>query len=107
MTNSKPVPATKRANLPREVAHDAAFQKDWARHQKAGRTNLAKAKEAMLLLIANDRPLPPEWRDHALQGEWADHRELHFGGDALLIYTADATRVTFVRLGTHSELFGR
>ena len=105
--SSKPVQAAKRASLPLEVALDSAFQKDWARHQKAGRTNLAKAKEAILLIIANDGPLPPEWKDHALQGEWSDHRELHFGGDALLIYTADATRVTFVRLGTHSELFGR
>ena len=32
-------------------------------------------KEAMLLLIANDAPLGPEWLDHPLKGDWADHRE--------------------------------
>jgi len=36
--------------------------------------------EAMLLLIANDSPLGPEWFDHPLGGEWAGHRECHIGG---------------------------
>ena len=43
-------------------------------------------KEAMLLLIANDAPLGPEWLDHPLKGEWAGFRECHVGGDFLLIY---------------------
>jgi len=67
---------------------------------------MRQLKEAMLLLIANDGPLAPEWRDHALTGNWADHRECHIGGDFLLIYrlTGDAL-VVFVRAGTHAELF--
>ena len=40
----------------------------------------------MLLIVANDGPLPAQWRDHPLRGEWADHRECHVGGDFLLIY---------------------
>jgi mRNA interferase YafQ len=59
----------------------------------------------MLLIVANDGPLPAEWRDHALRGEWADHRECHVGGDFLLIYQCDSSMVVFVRAGTHSELF--
>jgi mRNA interferase YafQ len=66
-------------------------------------------KEAMLLLIANDGPLPPEWLDHSLNGEWFGHRECHIGGDFLLIYRLDDSGktglVVFVRSGTHSELF--
>ena len=31
----------------------------------------------MLLLIANDAPLGPEWRDHELKGSWAHYRECH------------------------------
>jgi mRNA interferase YafQ len=65
-------------------------------------------KEAMTLLIANDGPLPPEWLDHSLAGEWTGHRECHIGGDFLLIYTLDDAgkdgSVVFVRSGTHSEL---
>ncbi len=63
----------------------------------------------MLLLIANDAPLGPEWLDHPLQGDWAGHRECHAGGDFLLIYTLDDTgktgRIVFVRAGTHAQLF--
>ena len=59
----------------------------------------------MLLLIANEAPLGPELLDHALKGEWSDHRECHIGGDFLLIYQATENRINFVRAGTHSELF--
>ena len=59
----------------------------------------------MLLLIANDAPLGPEWRDHPLKGIWSDHRECHIGGDFLLIYQLDLDAINFVRTGTHSELF--
>lgn len=67
-------------------------------------------KQVMLLLIANDAPLGPEWRDHALTGNWAHHRECHVGGDFLLIYQVDDSAgksgtVVFVRAGTHAELF--
>ena len=66
-------------------------------------------KEAMLLLIANDGALPPEWLDHSLTGDCAGHRECHIGGDFLLIYRVDDSGktglVVFVRSGTHSELF--
>lgn len=64
----------------------------------------------MLLLIANDGPLGPEWKDHPLSGGWLGARECHIGGDFLLIYALDDSSkpgaVTFVRAGTHSDLFG-
>lgn len=61
----------------------------------------------MLLLVSNDAPLGPEWRDHPLKGEWASHRESQIGGDFLLIYRLDekAGAIVFVRAGTHAELF--
>jgi mRNA interferase YafQ len=68
---------------------------------------MVRLKAVMILLIANDGPLPAEWKDHALTGAWADHRECHVGGDFLLIYTIDESDglVVFTRAGTHSELF--
>ena len=66
---------------------------------------MAQLKEAMLLLIANDGPLGPEWRDHALTGDWADHRECHIRGDFLLIYQVEGNQIIFVRAGAHAELF--
>jgi len=59
----------------------------------------------MLLLIANEAPLPAEWQDHPLRGDWADHRECHVGGDFLLIYQCSPSMVVFTRAGSHSELF--
>lgn len=72
---------------------------------RSGRYDMKRLKEAMLLLIANDEPLGPEWLDHPLKGDWADHRECHIGGDFLLIYKTDGDTIIFVRTGTHSELF--
>jgi len=63
----------------------------------------------MLLLIANDGPLGPEWLDHPLKGEWSTYRECHIGGDFLLIYQLPGTgkddAVVFNRAGSHAELF--
>lgn len=95
----------KRAKLPRRSEYTRNFLKDWDRLSRTGRFNMGQLKEAMLLLIANDGPLGPEWLDHPLKGEWADHRECHIGGDFLLVYQLDDTMVNFVRAGTHSELF--
>lgn len=102
----KKTAASKRAVLPRAADYAKAFLKDWQRLSHSGRFDMARLKEAMLLLIANDAPLAPEWLDHSLKGEWADHRECHIGGDFLLIYQVDANWINFVRSGTHSELFG-
>jgi len=101
--------STKRASLPRMADYTKAFIKDWQRLTHSGRYNMKQLKEAMLLLIANDEPLPAEWLDHALVGEWVDHRECHIGGDFLLIYRLEKQGkqelIIFTRTGTHAELF--
>jgi mRNA interferase YafQ len=57
-------------------------------------------------LLAQDRPLPEKNRDHALGGEWRDHRECHLKLDLPLIYRKpDSDTLQLVRLGSHSELF--
>lgn len=100
----------KRARPPRKVDFNRAFHKDWERLDRSGRYDMRRLKEAMLLLAANDAPLGPEWKDHDLKGEWADHRECHAGGDFLLVYQIDDSAgksgaIIFVRAGTHSDLF--
>ena len=104
MTSKKPASA-KRAALPRATDYTKAFQKDWEQLSRSGRHDMKRLKEVMLLLIANDAPLGPEWLDHPLKGEWADHRECHVGDDFLLIYQVEGKLINFVRAGTHSELF--
>jgi mRNA interferase YafQ len=102
--------ANKRARLPRSSDFTKSFAKDWERLSRAGRYDMGALKEAMLLLIANDAPLGPEWLDHPLKGEWAGFRECHIGGDFLLIYQVDEKAgkggaVVFIRAGTHADLF--
>lgn len=100
----KPADA-KRASPPRSAGYTKSLEKDWQRLARSGRYDLRRLKEAILLLIANDAPLGPEWLDHPLKGEWADHRECHIGGDFLLIYQVEGNSINFVRAGTHAELF--
>ena len=100
-----PKPPGKRASPPRQSYYEKGFTKDWQRLTHSGRYNMNTLKEVMLLLIANTGPLPLEWRDHELVGDWSGHRECHVGGDFLLIYRCDGDKIVFVRAGTHSELF--
>jgi mRNA interferase YafQ len=101
----KKTAASKRASLPQGSDCTKAFLEDWQRLPHSGRYDMVRLKEAMLLLIANDALLGPEWLDHNLKGDWADHRECHVVGDFLLVYKVDANWINFVRSGTHSELF--
>lgn len=103
--------SAKRAARPHETDYSRTFKKDWDRLTRSGRCDMNRLKEAMQRIAANDGPLPPEWSDHELRGaQWKDHRERHIGGDFLLIYRifdgSPSGKVSFVRAGTHSELFG-
>ena len=100
----------KSARLPRSSDYTKAFLKDWDRLSRTKRYNMAQLKDAMMVLVSNDALLGPEWKDHALKGDWLGTRECHIGGDFLMIYELgdDASavgKIVFVRLGTHSELF--
>lgn len=49
--------------------------------------------------------IEPRHRDHALTGEWKDHRDCHVKPDLVLIYRKpDDATLQLVRLGSHSEL---
>jgi mRNA interferase YafQ len=76
---SKRTAASKRALLPRAADYAKTFLKDWERLSRAGRYDMNRLKEAMLLLIANTAPLGPEWQDHPLLGHWEGHREWIIG----------------------------
>jgi mRNA interferase YafQ len=106
---SKRTAASKRAPLPRAADYTKSFRKDWERLSRSGRYDMNRIKAAMLLLIANDGPLGPEWLDHPLGGDWEGHRECHIGGDFLLTYKIDdggkGGSIVFVRAGTHADLF--
>lgn len=108
--SSKKTAKSKRAVLPREFCLSKPFLKDWDRLSDSGRYDMNRLKAVMMLLIQGDI-LPPEYRDHALAGQWLNYRECHLSvsGDFLLIYklegSSEPRRLVFVRTGTHTELF--
>lgn len=44
-------------------------------------------------------------KDHALKGDWVGYRECHLADDWLLVYRLSGDDITFVRTGTHSDIF--
>ena len=89
----------------RSFSRTSQFKKDVKRAEKRGK-NLAKLKVALDRLIDGE-PLPPEYRDHPLRGDFAGSRDCHIEPDWILIYTLteQGARVRFERTGTHSDLF--
>ena len=65
--------------------------------------------EDVIASLAMGEPLPEANKDHALTGNWVDHRECHIQPDWLLIYRIedDVLVLTLARTGTHSDLFGK
>jgi mRNA interferase YafQ len=60
--------------------------------------------------LAQDIPLPPNWKDHQLKGNLKKFRECHIGGsgDWLLLYEKRQKDMIIYLIGTgsHSELLG-
>lgn len=74
------------------------------------RNNPKKAEELrkVLELLANEETIPKEYCPHPLGGDYAGCMECHVQGGFLLIWIDRETdEIYLVRLGTHSELFGK
>jgi mRNA interferase YafQ len=90
----------------RTIRRTNQFKRDYKR-EKSGRHS--RRLDALLLeavnMLAADQPLPRRFFDHALSGEWSDHRDCHIRPDLVLIYRKpDHESLALVRLGSHSEL---
>ncbi|MBQ6969911.1 MAG: type II toxin-antitoxin system YafQ family toxin [Synergistaceae bacterium] len=111
MPDNRRTAESKRTLPPRDSTKSDDFRKDWEKLSRSGKHDMHRLKEVMMLLIANDTPLPPEWKDHQLKGVGRDIRECHAKGDLLLVYRIkendERSVITFLRAGTHSEIFGK
>jgi mRNA interferase YafQ len=85
----------------RTFSRTSQFKKDVKRGK-----NLTKLRAALDILIEG-RPLPLEYCNHPLRGEFAGARDCHIEPDWILIYTLTEkdAHVRFERTGTHSDLF--
>jgi mRNA interferase YafQ len=59
-------------------------------------------------LLRQGDPLPEQYHDHALIGDYKGSRECHIKPNWLLIYRIEETVLilTLMRTGSHSDLFG-
>lgn len=90
----------------RTIEQTGQFRRDYKRETKgSNRQTLANELIAIITDLANDQSLPEKNRDHALSGDWKDHRDCHIKPDLVLIYRKpDNAVLQLVRLGSHSEL---
>ena len=90
----------------RIVESTGQFKRDYKRESKGfHRTTLDDLLFPAIELLANDLPLPNNYRDHALAGQWSDFRDCHLKPDLVLIYfLAGSDVLRLVRLGSHSQL---
>lgn len=100
----------------RDILYTSQYKRDIKR---ARRRHLPEEQlDEVIKLLADDQPLPPERRDHALSGEFRGARECHIHPDWLLIYSKENIRTAgeegvveelhilkLLRTGTHSDLF--
>lgn len=87
------------------IKYQTAFKKDYKKILKRGYN--IKLLEKVVELLAEEKPLPPEYKDHALNGNYIGFRECHISPDWLLIYQISNKELVLLltRTGTHSDLF--
>ena len=90
----------------RKPDYTSQFKRDYKREKK-GRHGATLESDLgdVLRVLLSDQSLEPRHHEHALVGEWRDHRDCHIKPDLLLIYQKpDEVSLRLVRLGSHSEL---
>jgi mRNA interferase YafQ len=88
------------------IERTTQFKRDYKRGTKGKhRATLEATFIEVLKALINNQPLAEKHRDHALTGDWKDHRDCHIKPDLVLIYRKPDNEVLqLVRLGSHSKL---
>ena len=87
------------------IKYHTMFKKDFKRIKKRG-YDISRL-EKIIELLANEVPLPEQFKDHNLSGNYNGFRECHIAPDWLLIYQVNNNELVLVlsRTGSHSDLF--
>ncbi|MSP33488.1 MAG: type II toxin-antitoxin system YafQ family toxin [Rickettsiales bacterium] len=88
----------------KKIESSNRFEKELRQMFKRGKS-LQKFRDILDILITG-REIPAKYRDHKLQGEFKNFRDLHIEPDWVLIYQVTGNVVILERTGTHSDLFG-
>lgn len=87
------------------IKYHTMFKKDFKKIKKRG-YDISRL-EKIVELLANEVPLPEQFKDHNLSGNYNGFRECHIAPDWLLIYQVNNNELILVlsRTGSHSDLF--
>ena len=85
------------------AVQSGAFGRDAKRLRKRNK-DMTKLRTVLTLLI-EQKPLPRQYLDHPLKGNWKGYRDLHIGPDWLLIYRVVEGELRLARTGTHTDVF--
>lgn len=87
------------------IKYHTTFKKDFKKIKKRG-YDISRL-EKIVELLANEVPLPEQFKDHNLSGNYNGFRECHIAPDWLLIYQVNNNELVLVlsRTGSHSDLF--
>lgn len=88
-----------------ELIATTKFKKDLKKIIKRGYD--IELLDTVVETLLSGEPLDIKYKDHALTGNWINHRECHIMPDWLLIYKIenDILVLTLIDTGTHSDLF--
>ena len=82
------------------------YKKDYKRFRNNPQKVAALKK--VLDMLSNEQPIPSEYLPHQLHGKYKGCIECHVQGDFLFIwFDPKSNIIELVRLGSHSELFGK
>lgn len=88
----------------KELRYTGQFKKDLKRF--LNQPKKLKALHTVLDMLKNEIPLPKEYKEHALQGNYTGCFECHIESDFLLIWYDESNQtIALLRIGSHSELF--
>ena len=90
----------------KELRKTSQFKKDFKRFSK----DMQKVKTLYEIVnkLVEGEEIPAQYKPHPLKGDWKDYMECHVEDDYLLIwYDKVHDVIKLIRLGSHSELFGK
>ncbi len=85
-----------------EIFRTTKFKKDFKTIRK--RNWDVKLLKDVIFLLVEEKELPPEYKDHPLQGNHKGYRDCHIENDWVLIYKIEDNILYLARTGTHSDL---
>lgn len=81
------------------------FHKDFTKNFKKLPSKIQKKFQERLLLFEKDA-FNPTLNNHGLNGEYQGYRSINVSGDIRVIYIKTSENIIFVKIGSHSSLYG-